>query len=112
MTQFSEFNNFSDSGPLALLLSIYLCPCLSLNMSSFGSRDSPYREDICCVIEDGDRCINFSTQVTFSKKMKSMAQKKHNLVLDPNVGIMKRFVNGKDTVFFPPLYVGRAHFYL
>ena len=54
-------------------------------MSSLGGRGSPYKEDVCCVMEDGERCINFSTQVTFSKKMKALAQRKHNLILDPSV---------------------------
>lgn len=63
-------------------------------MSSFGSRDSPsnspYKEEICCVIEDGERCVNFSSKATFSKKVKSLAQKRHNLLLDTNVSLLSQ----------------------
>ena len=44
--------------------------------------------ELCCLLEEGERCINGASTVSFSsfsKKMKSLAQKKEKLVQDQTV---------------------------
>ena len=46
---------------------------------------SPETEDLCCVVDAGERCMNVASHTTFSKKMKLLAQKKQKLFPDPTV---------------------------
>ena len=46
---------------------------------------SPETEDLCCVVDAGERCMNIASHTTFSKKMKLLAQKKQKLFPDPTV---------------------------
>lgn len=55
-------------------------------MSANGSRHvSPERDLICCIIENDTRCTNRASNTTFSKKMKSLAQKKQSMFSDQSV---------------------------
>ena len=50
-----------------------------------GSR-SPRENELCCVLDGGERCGNAATSATFSKKaIKSVGQRKQKLFLDPTV---------------------------
>ena len=56
-------------------------------MSTYsGGRGSPKENEVCCVLDGGERCGNAATSATFSKKaIKSVAQKKQKLFPDPTV---------------------------
>ena len=55
-------------------------------MSANGSRHvSPERNLTCCIIENDTRCTNRASNTTFSKKMKSLAQKKQSMFSDQSV---------------------------
>ncbi|XP_003383626.1 PREDICTED: histone deacetylase complex subunit SAP30L-like [Amphimedon queenslandica] len=53
-------------------------------MSSNGSstHHSPEREELCSLLENGERCTNKAGSGVFTKKMKSLAQKKQKLYPD------------------------------
>ena len=68
-------------------------------MSSNGSstHHSPEREELCCLLENGERCTNKPGSTVFSKKMKSLAQKKQKLYPDSTVSHLYTLI---DTVYW------------
>jgi histone deacetylase complex subunit SAP30 len=59
---------------------------MSSNGGSRHESRSPEGEDACCVIESGARCSNRPANLSLSKKMKSLAQKKQKIHFDSNAG--------------------------
>ena len=71
----------------AWLVTRLLCYLQKRSMSSNGSslHQSPEREETCCLLEKEERCTNRAGTTVFTKKMKSLAQKKQKLYPDSSV---------------------------
>ena len=55
-------------------------------MSSNGSPHSPDVDDICCLIDEGERCQNSAANVQWTKKFsKAVGQKRLRISPDLNV---------------------------
>ena len=59
---------------------------LEYKMSSNGSPNSPDVDDICCLIDEGERCQNPAASVQWTKKFaKAVGQKRLHISADTNV---------------------------
>ena len=59
---------------------------LYFDMSSNGSPHSPDVDDICCLIDEGERCQNPAANVQWTKKFsKAVGQKRLRISPDVNV---------------------------
>lgn len=64
----------------------HVCARFRTKMSSNGSPNSPDVDDICCLIDEGERCQNPAASVQWTKKFaKAVGQKRLHISADINV---------------------------